>query len=124
MKKEKKLKKIIIDGIEYVSKEEIEKINKENLTLCILRTYSAGVWFGYVDYNAEDTFSNVIVYDAIRIWSWSGAFTLSAVAMDGINKDSKLARPVNEVKLNRVIELIPVTKKAADIINSIKTHEI
>lgn len=78
---------------------------------CIIRTYSAGVWFGEVEQKAG---SEVIVKNARRMWRWHAAesVSLSAVANHGIKeKQSKIAEAVISVWLEAV-ELIPCTDKA------------
>lgn len=78
---------------------------------CIIRTYSAGVWFGEIDQKAGN---EVIVKNARRMWRWHAAesVSLSAVANHGIKeKQSKIAEPVSSVWLE-AIELIPCTEKA------------
>lgn len=78
---------------------------------CIVRTYSAGVWFGEVEQKAGN---EVIVKNARRMWRWHAAesVSLSAVANHGINeKQSKIAEAVESVWLE-AIELIPCTHKA------------
>lgn len=83
---------------------------------CIVRTYSAGVWFGEID---QKSGSEVIVKNARRMWRWWAAesISLSAVAVHGINQDkSKIATAVDSVWLD-AIELIPATEA------SIKTIE-
>lgn len=78
---------------------------------CIVRTYSAGVWFGTVSEKSGD---EVIVTNARRMWRWWAAesISLSAVAIHGIKQsDSKIAAPVESVWL-QAIELIPATDKA------------
>lgn len=78
---------------------------------CIVRTYSAGVWFGEV---AEKSGNEVIVKNARRMWKWWAAegISLSSVALHGIKQDqSKIVEPVPAVWLE-AIELIPASDKA------------
>ena len=76
----------------------------------IIRTYSAGVHYGTLK---SKNGAEVVLADAIRIWYWDGAFTLSALAMRGTTKpqNCKFAMPVNEIELDR-IEIIPCTEQA------------
>lgn len=120
----KQMKTITINGEEYVKKSEVNtatraKTNK-GLTYCIVRTYSAGVWAGYVD--LKNYGEQMIVKDARRLWRWWSEFTLSALATTGIKEgkeaENKYAMPVEEVFLTNVIEIIPCTEKAmTQIIN-------
>lgn len=118
------MKTITIDGEEYVKKSEVNttvkaKSNK-GLTYCVVRTYSAGVWAGWVD--LKNYGEQMTVKDARRLWRWWSEFTLSALATTGIREgkeaENKYAMPVEEVFLTNVIEIIPCTEKAkADIVN-------
>ena len=78
---------------------------------CVVRTYSAGVWFGEI---AEKSGNEVILKNARRMWYWHAAesISLSAVALHGINQDkSKIVAAVPTVWLE-AIELIPASDKA------------
>lgn len=78
---------------------------------CVVRTYSAGVWFGEV---AEKSGNEVILKNARRMWYWHAAesISLSAVALHGINQaKSKIVAAVPVVWLE-AIELIPASDKA------------
>lgn len=76
----------------------------------LVRTYSAGVHIGTL---AARDGKEVTLTDSRRIWYWSGAFTLSAVATRGLNaKDSKLSVPVPEILLTEAIEIIPTSEGA------------
>jgi hypothetical protein len=80
--------------------------------MCVIRTYSAGVWFGRV---IQKSGSEVIIDGARRLWRWHAAsgITLSEVALHGIQRDkSKIAEALDGVWLNS-IELLPTTEKAA-----------
>ena len=72
----------------------------------IVRTYSAGVWFGVL---AEKSGSEVIIESARRMWRWQTkeSISLSSVAIHGIdNSRSKIAQAVDEQWLN-AIEITP-----------------
>lgn len=91
--------------------------NKENVSSglnmmigekVIIRTYSAGVWFGTL-YQKDR--NEVILSNARRMWTWwaKEGVSLSAVAVNGIKqKDSKIAESVETVWLE-AIEIIPCT---------------
>ncbi|MCP4342105.1 MAG: hypothetical protein GY799_25285 [Desulfobulbaceae bacterium] len=77
----------------------------------IIRTYSAGVWFGVLDQKSGD---EVILTSARRMWQWWAAesISLSAVAIHGIKHEkSKIVEPVESVWLE-AIEILPCTNKA------------
>jgi len=89
---------------------------------CIVRTYSAGVWFGEI---AEKDGAEVIVKDARRLWYWKAkqSISLSAVATFGINQnESRIAPSVPSVWLE-AIELIPASADAVDSIEGAEDAE-
>ena len=83
----------------------------------IIRTFSAGVWFGVLE---QKDGKEVILTNARRMWRWWAAqsISLSAVAIHGIKQEeSKIVEPVNNVWLE-AIEIIPCTAKAIKSIES------
>lgn len=77
----------------------------------IIRTYSAGNWFGTLE---QKSGKEVVLKNARRLWYWKAekGISLSAVALDGINQnDSRIVAPVDGVWLE-AIEIIPCTDKA------------
>ena len=86
----------------------------------IVRTYSAGVFAGYiVSRNGQE----VVMRDARRLWYWDGAASLSQLAMEGTCKPENCKFPceVKKVELLNVIEILDTTEIAE---NSIKSVEI
>ena len=78
---------------------------------CIIRTYSAGVWFGEVD---EKQGNEVVLKNARRMHYWQAkqSISLSSVAVSGINQDkSNICVAVSRVWLE-AIEIIPCTDKS------------
>ena len=86
----------------------------------IVRTHSAGVHFGTL---AAKDGKEVVLKNARRIWYWEGAFTLSAVAVSGVGRGSKLSVLTQEILLTEAIEIIPCSEAAADNLQSLKAHE-
>lgn len=85
----------------------------------IIRTYSAGVHFGtLVSANGRE----VCLRNARRLWSWTGAFTLNTVAMEGV-KSAKMPMPVTEIYLTEAIEIIPCSEKAAEQLREMPSYE-
>ncbi|MBK7366223.1 MAG: hypothetical protein IPI97_14995 [Nitrosomonas sp.] len=81
----------------------------------IIRTYSAGVWFGLLEQKQNN---EVILKDARRMWQWwaKEGISLSSVAMKGIKKEkSKIAEPVTLVWLE-AIEIILCSDDAIRLI--------
>lgn len=78
---------------------------------CIIRTYSAGVHIGTVDWVNPENAMEVRLRDALRLWKWEGGgLSLSVVANSGI-KGGRLNR-TGEVFLTNAIEYIPTTVAA------------
>ena len=90
---------------------------------CIFRTYSAGVHFGKLVYRDN---KECMVKNAIRIWYWDGAASLSQLAMEGVKKPDqcKFAMPVSEILLTEVIEIIPCTDAAIENIESVPSWKV
>ena len=83
----------------------------------IIRTYSAGVWFGVLKQKAGN---EVILTKARRMWKWwaKESISLSGVARHGIKQeDSKICGELDSVWLE-AIEIIPVTGNAAESIRT------
>lgn len=77
----------------------------------IIRTYSAGVWFGELSEKSGD---EVILKNARRMWRWKAkeSISLSGVAVHGINQESsKIAPAVASVWLE-AIEILSLTDVA------------
>ena len=78
---------------------------------CIIRTYSAGVHIGNVEWVNPENSMEVRLKHALRLWKWEGGgLSLSAVANNGIKK-GRLNR-TGEVFLTNAIEYIPTTPAA------------
>lgn len=84
----------------------------------IVRTYSAGVFAGNLKSRKGQ---EVVLLNARRLWFWSGACSLSQLAMEG-TKDAincKFPCEVKQVELFQVIEILDVTSKAEKNIKSV-----
>jgi len=81
----------------------------------IIRTYSAGVWFGILD---QKSGREVILKEARRMYEFwcAKGISLSSVALYGLNQDkSRICASVDEVWLE-AIEIIPISGAAFDSI--------
>ncbi len=107
-------KTISIDNIEYVRADSVsgEKYaeDTDGKQYCIIRTYSAGVFAGYVEKREG---KEVTLLNSRRLWRWYGA-TLSQVSMEGLLKYSECKVPMMEKRkiLPDSIEITPCTEKA------------
>lgn len=92
----------------------------------IIRTYSAGVWFGNIKQLNENS---VILTNARRLWYWSGAASLSQLAVEGTKNpnDCKFTVTITDeegVYLPQIIEVLPCTNEAVENIKSVKEWKI
>lgn len=63
--------------------------------VCMVRTYSAGVFLGTV---ASRDGKEVTLTNARRIWYWAGAATLSQLATEGTSKPKECKFPARFLK--------------------------
>jgi len=84
----------------------------------IVRTYSAGVFAGYVKSRKGQ---EVVMTNARRLWYWDGASSLSQLAMEGTKKPENCKFPceVTKVELLQVIEILDVTPEAEKSIRNV-----
>lgn len=77
----------------------------------IVRTYSAGVFAGYLE---KRDGKEAIITNARRLWYWSGAASLSQLAMEGVKNpsDCKFPCEVDKVEVTEVIEILYCTEEA------------
>lgn len=115
---------LVIDGVEYVRKgtEQNPAATLDGMKYVIVRTYSAGVFAGYIkSRNGQE----VQMVNARRIWRWDGAASLSQLAIEGVKnpENCKFAMPVN-VELLQVIEILDCTEIARKNIDGVKIWKI
>lgn len=102
-------------------KDERESV--ANKKYVMVRTYSAGVFTGYLkSRNGKE----VVLQDARRIWYWQGAASLSQLAQEGTSSPDgcKFPCPVDEVILTEAIEIIAVTKRGKKSIEEVPEWKI
>lgn len=86
---------------------------------CIVRTCSAGVHYGIVEYIAG---TEVLLKNARRIWRCISASTINEISKFGADKiGTRISITVKEILLTQAIEIILVTKEALKILDEI--HE-
>lgn len=109
------MEKVVIDGKEYVPAMKMPEKGKKQY---IVRTYSAGVFFGEIFSRKGQ---EVVMKNARRIWYWDGAASLSQLAVDGTSKPENCKFPVSvpEVILTQVIEILTCTEKAIKSISEV-----
>ena len=118
---ETNINEVTINGVTYIRKDEQKEKAEElnGMKYCIVRTYSAGVFAGYVESRSG---MEIVVRKARRIWYWDGAASLSQLAVDGTSKPEKCKFPceVDKIELLQAIEIIECTEKAKKSIESVK----
>lgn len=106
------MKSIVIDGVEFVPKQQMAE--SEGRTFVVVRTYSAGVHVGYLDFQNPENPKEVRLNNSRRIHFWKGAASLSQMAMEGISNaaESRVAMTLPSITLTEAIEVIPCTEAA------------
>ena len=97
--------KIVVDGVAYVRETPVTNY-------VIVRTRSAGVFAGEI---VSKSGMEVEMKNARRLWYWSGAASLSQLALDGVSKPNQCKFPeaLPLVTLTEVIEIISCSEKAS-----------
>lgn len=113
---------IVIDGVTYVREDTLPFVPAERfdgMKYCIIRTYSAGVFAGYVE---SRNGKEVSIRKVRRIWYWDGAASLSQLAVDGTLKPDKckFACEVDRIEVTEAIEIIECTQKAKESIEGVE----
>ncbi len=119
-----------INGIVYVPKDSIKTTNMadnlDGMPFVLIRTYSAGVHFGYLK-SKESLISgvNVVLINSRNIFYWNGAAGISQIATIGVSKpdDCKFTMVVPERELTQVIEIIPITEIAKLNLEKVKVWQ-
>lgn len=114
------IEEIQINGRNYVPKDSASVVPAVVKDAVLVRTETAGVFYGTLA-EANMAAGVVRLTNARRVWYWSGAASLSQLAVDGTTKpkECKFPTPVPEITVAKVIEVIPLTQKALDSLNSV-----
>ena len=102
----------------HPAQRQPESLNSMIGKKCIVRTYSAGVWYGEIEQKAGN---EVIIKNARRLWQWKAAqsISLSAVAVHGVDPGGCRFAPEVESVWLEAIELIPATATAMSSIEGV-----
>lgn len=82
--------------------------------MVIVRSYAAGVYFGTLEGKEG---SEVKLANARNIWHWTGANCLADIADHGVTGD-KISRTIDSLILTDVCQIMPLTVKAIENLNS------
>lgn len=93
----------------------------------IIRTYSAGVWFGQI--KQKENATTFIMTNARMLYQWSGAAALAQLALEGVKSTSgcKFTMTFTDedgVYLPQVITVLPCTEAAVENIKAVKEWKI
>lgn len=114
---------VTINGKEYILKDSVQNNSKaeskDGLEYKLVRCQNSGVFAGYLK-SLNDR--QAVILEARRIWYWSGAASLSQLAIDGTSKpnDCKFPEAVSKITVTDCIEVLDVTAKAKTSIDSVK----
>lgn len=114
--------KDLLEIINLMQTKNQDSIKIENMRYVIVRTYSAGVFSGNFHSRIN---GSVILQNARRLWKWSGAASLSQLAMEGVKDPDNCMFPceIQSVELLNPIEIINCTEKAKESIKGVKVWE-
>jgi len=110
------MEEINVNGIVYVRKNETPEM--DGMKYCIVRTYSAGVFAGFVE--SRDG-QEVVIRQARRLWYWKGAASLSQLAMSGVSvpNECKFPEVVDRITVTQAVEIIECTASAKASIDGV-----
>jgi hypothetical protein len=124
--------KVVIKGITYVPESAVvQKAPEEDgLEYKIFRTYSSGVFGGYLA-SKENSVGHYrcVIKKARRFHYWDGAASLSQLAEEGIKESKKSScrfamELSGDLELPNVVEIISVTAKAKANIDGVPVWKV
>lgn len=121
-----KVEKLVVEGVTYVPENEVKLASIDGKKAVLIRTYSAGVHYGYLENKTyEAGICIVTLSNTRRVWYWDGACSLSELALRGTSKPSncKISVVLPEIELQNVIEIIPITEEALINLNNVYVWE-
>lgn len=121
---EKKINEIEINGIKYIPKDHanIQVIDTNGLKAVLVRSYAAGVHYGYLKSKVSELNGvNVVLVNTRRIWYWNGANSISQIALEGVKNpdECKISVIIPENEIINCVEIIPLTEKALESLNKV-----
>lgn len=124
------MKEVTIDGVVYVraDSQQSKADTLDGLEYRIFRTYSSGVFAGYL-VSKEDGIGHYkcVVRNARRFHYWSGAASLSQLAEEGVinPSDCRFAMPLtSDLELPNVIEILTPTAEAKKNIDEVPVWKV
>lgn len=112
---------IKIDEVEYVRKDSINQKaeSMDGMPYKIVRCQATGVFAGFIESREG---REVVIRKARRLWYWSGAASLSQLAVEGTKKPEKCQFPceVDRIQVLDAIEILDVTSAAKKSIDGVQ----
>lgn len=112
-----------LNGVKYIRKDSIENNSLatplDGKPYVIVRGDRSGVFAGYLD---SRNGKEVRLLKARRIWYWSGAASISQLAIDGTSNPNSCKFPceTESHEILDAIEIIQCTEKGMNSIKSVK----
>lgn len=108
---------IKINEVDYVRKDSVETTKCSSGSV-LIRGDRSGVFVGKL---LEQNGREVTIENCRRIWYWDGAASISQLAKEGTSKPENCKFPVaiSRMKVLDAIEIIDMTDKAVESINSV-----
>jgi hypothetical protein len=105
------------DGAEVII-ERKGRVKRQTGRAVVVRGNRSSSWFGWLKSRKGP---EVVLTNARRIWYWSGAASLSELAMRGVKdpKNCKFPEAVGEVLILDAIEIIPASKAAWESLQAV-----
>ena len=100
----------------------MNKKRKQQESSVLVRADRAGVFVGNLkSKKSNGQYAEVVLENARRLWYWSGASSISQIAIDGVSDpdNCKFPESVKLLEIFGVIEIIPMTEKAVKSINAV-----
>jgi hypothetical protein len=119
--REMKPESIMIDDQKYVRADVMNQTAEkmDGMKYCIVRTYSAGVFAGYVESrNGQEC----VLRKSRGLWYWDGACGLSQLAVDGTMapKNCKFTVEVDKREVIQTIEILECSEKSRKSIQGVE----
>jgi len=112
-----------LNGVTYIREDSVNtnapSKDLDGMQYVVIRSRDSGCHAGYL--KSEDG-TTITLANSRRLWYWSGAASLSQLAMEGVSspKDCKFPCAVDEISIYSVCEKISTTSVAQKSIEGVK----
>lgn len=117
-------KEVTINGVLYIRKDLVKDavVDASGLKAVLIRSYASGVHYGYLKDWIDTPAGRVVkLVNSRRCWSWSGAATLSQMALEGVKAPNgcKFSVSIPVIEIVNVIEVMYLTEEALANLNKV-----